>query len=121
MELHDIQVTVPFYLGGQQDVHKPTQILADIGANGFNLPDRDYYLKPDDRFEEARTKYIDHIAKMFTLGGMGCEIVGRGGADHHGDGNKVRGSVALDHVVARSQRHGSQFDLRAIAGPGAAF
>jgi putative endopeptidase len=69
MELHDIQVTVPFYLGGQQDVHKPTQILADIGANGFNLPDRDYYLKPDDRFKEARAKYLDHIAKMFTLAG----------------------------------------------------
>jgi endothelin-converting enzyme/putative endopeptidase len=69
MDLHDIQVRVPFYLGGQQDVHKPTQILANIGANGFTLPDRDYYLKPDDRFKEARAKYLDHIAKMFTLAG----------------------------------------------------
>jgi endothelin-converting enzyme/putative endopeptidase len=69
MELHDIQVPVPFALSGQQDVHKPTQVLADIGANGYNLPDRDYYLKPDDRFKEARAKYLDHIAKMFTLAG----------------------------------------------------
>src|SRR5437667_7332239 len=69
IELHDIQVTAPFVLGGQQDVHKPTQILAGIGAAGFNLPDRDYYLKPDDRFKEARVKYQEHIAKMFKLAG----------------------------------------------------
>ncbi len=69
IELHDIQVITPFALGGQQDVHQPTQVLADIGAAGFTLPDRDYYLKPEDRFKEARTKYLDHIAKMFTLAG----------------------------------------------------
>jgi putative endopeptidase len=68
-ELHDIQITVPFTLASQQDVHKPTQVLADISASGFNLPDRDYYLKPDDRFREARAKYVDHIAKMFRLAG----------------------------------------------------
>jgi len=68
-EMHDIQVVVPFVLSSQQDFHKPTQVLADIGANGFNMPDRDYYLKPDDRFREAREKYLDHIAKMFKLVG----------------------------------------------------
>jgi putative endopeptidase len=67
--MHDIQVAVPFILSSQQDFHKPTQVLADIGASGFNLPDRDYYLKPDDRFREAREKYVDHIAKMFKLAG----------------------------------------------------
>jgi len=69
MELHDIQVVGPFYLNGQQDVHKPTQILADIGAAGFAMPDRDYYVKSEDRFKEARTKYLEHISKMFTLAG----------------------------------------------------
>jgi endothelin-converting enzyme/putative endopeptidase len=69
IELHDIAVTMPFALGGQQDPHKPTQVLADIGANGFNLPDRDYYLKPEARFVEARQKYEQHIAAMFRLTG----------------------------------------------------
>ena len=32
-------------------------------------PDRDYYLKPDARFKEAREKYLEHIAKMFVLVG----------------------------------------------------
>jgi putative endopeptidase len=69
MDLHDIQVIGPFYLVGQQDVHKPTLILADIGAAGFSMPDRDYYLKADERFKDARAKYVAHIAKMFTLAG----------------------------------------------------
>jgi len=68
-ELHDVQVIVPFNLAGQQDFHRPTQVLADIGATGYGMPDRDYYLKPDARFKEAREKYQQHIAKMFTLAG----------------------------------------------------
>jgi putative endopeptidase len=41
-DLHDILVTVPFALGSQQDPHKPTWVLADLGASGLGLPDRDY-------------------------------------------------------------------------------
>jgi len=69
IELHDIQVAAPFSLSGQQNVHKPTQVLADLSAAGFSMPDRDYYLKPDDRFKEARAKYLEHVGKMFTLAG----------------------------------------------------
>jgi len=68
-EMHEIAITVPFALGGQQDFHKPTWVLADVGANGYDMPDRDYYLKPDDRFKEAREKYLEHITKMFKLAG----------------------------------------------------
>ena len=68
-EMHDILVTDPFALGGQQDPHKPSLVLADIGASGLGLPDRDYYLKPEDRFKEARAKYVEHIAAMFKLAG----------------------------------------------------
>ena len=68
-DLHDVQVIVPFNLAGQQDFHKPSQVLADLGATGYGMPDRDYYLKPDARFKEAREKYQQHVAKMFTLAG----------------------------------------------------
>jgi endothelin-converting enzyme/putative endopeptidase len=44
-------------------------VLADIGASGLGLPDRDYYLKPEARFQEARAKYVVHIAAMFKLAG----------------------------------------------------
>jgi putative endopeptidase len=68
-DMHDILVADPFALGSQQDPHKPSWVLADIGANGLGLPDRDYYLKPEARFKEAREKYVLHIAAMFKLAG----------------------------------------------------
>jgi putative endopeptidase len=69
-DMHDILVSDPFVLGSQQDPHKPSWVLADIGANGLGLPDRDYYLKPEPRFKEAREKYIVHITAMFKLTGL---------------------------------------------------
>ena len=67
--LHDIGVTVPFALSGSQDPHEPTMILANISANGLSLPERDYYLGAEDRFKEARTKFAEHVTKMFKLTG----------------------------------------------------
>jgi putative endopeptidase len=72
-ELHDIGLFVPFNLTGQQDPHNPALVLADIGANGFAMPERDYYLKPDARFEEAREKYRAHVVAMFTLAGRSAK------------------------------------------------
>src|SRR5215469_3783451 len=46
-EMHDILVTAPFAMGSQPDPHKPSWVLADVGASGLSLPDRDYYLKPE--------------------------------------------------------------------------
>jgi putative endopeptidase len=68
-ELHDILVQVPFAMGSQPDAHKPSWVLADIGASGLSLPDRDYYLKPEARFKEAREKYVAHVAAMLKLAG----------------------------------------------------
>jgi endothelin-converting enzyme/putative endopeptidase len=68
-ELHDIIVNAPFALGSQQDPHKPSWVLADLGASGLGLPDRDYYLKPEARLKEARDKYTAHITSMFKLAG----------------------------------------------------
>jgi len=69
-DMHDILVTDPFAFGSQPDPHKPGWVLADIGASGLALPDRDYYLKPEARFKEAREKYLLHVAAMFKLTGM---------------------------------------------------
>src|SRR5579863_587876 len=68
-EMHDILVQVPFAFGSQQDPHKPSWVLADFGASGLGLPDRDYYLKTEPRFKDAREKYVVHVAAMFKLAG----------------------------------------------------
>jgi putative endopeptidase len=69
VELHDIIVNAPFAFGSSQDPHKPSWVLADLGASGLSLPDRDYYLKTEDRFKDAREKYLVHVTAMFKLAG----------------------------------------------------
>jgi putative endopeptidase len=66
---HSIAIPVPFALAGQSDNHNPTDVIAQIFANGLGMPDRDYYVKPEPRFKEAREKYVAHVAAMFRLAG----------------------------------------------------
>lgn len=67
--LHAIGIAVPFDVYSKQDLHDATQVIAYIDAAGLGLPDRDYYLKPEARFVEARAKYLDHVARIFVLAG----------------------------------------------------
>lgn len=69
LRFHELAIPVPFALSAASDNHNPTHVLADIGASGLGLPDRDYYLKPEDRFKNAREKYLVHVASMFKLAG----------------------------------------------------
>ena len=66
---HEQAIFAPFGLASQPDVHDPTQTVANVFAAGLGLPDRDYYLKSEPRFVEAREKYRVHVAKMFQLAG----------------------------------------------------
>jgi len=68
--LHRLGIPVPFAIYSTQDLHDPNMMIAQVDAGGLGLPDRDYYLKPDDRFVEARDAYRVHVAKMFILAGQ---------------------------------------------------
>ena len=41
--------------------------VANIDQGGISLPDRDYYLKPDQRSFDLRQNYEQHVANMFDL------------------------------------------------------
>jgi len=69
--LQDMGIAVPFGLSAASDPHNPSQVIADITAGGLGLPDRDYYLKPEERFQKARTGYLVHVANSFKLAGFG--------------------------------------------------
>jgi putative endopeptidase len=56
-----------FGIGITQDQKDSSQQIAATGQGGLTLPDRDYYLNPDERFVKIRAQYIDHMQKMFTL------------------------------------------------------
>jgi endothelin-converting enzyme/putative endopeptidase len=71
LTFHEQGMFVPFGLRSRPDNHNPTETIADVFAGGLGLPDRDYYLKPEPRFQEAREKYRVHVATMFNLAGYG--------------------------------------------------
>jgi putative endopeptidase len=68
-ELASLNIAAPFGFGPQPDPHGPTRTIADIAAGGLGMPDRDYYLKPEPRFVEAREKYHAYLQRMFELAG----------------------------------------------------
>jgi len=62
-----------FYFFSSQDEKNSNQVIASTYQGGLGLPDRDYYLSADARSKEIRTKYIEHMVKMFVLAGSSEE------------------------------------------------
>ncbi len=71
--LQAVNLPVPFHIASTANVHDPQQNIADIDASGLGLPDRDYYLKPEPRFVQARTEYGSFIDRLMTLAGAAPE------------------------------------------------
>jgi len=116
--LHAVGVDVGFGIASSPDLHDPTQMVADVFASGLGLPDRDYYLKPDERFVDARAKYHEHIAKMFVLTGLAPDAANAAAASAF-ELEKRFAEATLDNVARRDplqQDHKTTFDgLRAMA------
>ena len=68
-KFHALGIPVPFGVTGGSDNHNPNDVIAFVYASGLGLPDRDYYVKTEKRFVEAREKYREHVAKMLELAG----------------------------------------------------
>jgi endothelin-converting enzyme/putative endopeptidase len=66
--------------GVEQDAKDSSQQIFAIYAGGLGLPDRDYYLKDDDKSKELRAKYVEHVAKMLELTGDTPEAAKAGAA-----------------------------------------
>lgn len=59
--------TVPLALFILPDFKDPTKYSVFSWQSGLGLPDREYYLKNDERSKEIQTKYTAHIEKMYGL------------------------------------------------------
>jgi putative endopeptidase len=62
-----------FHFGSEQDAKNSSEVIAGVDQGGLGLPDRDYYLKDDDKSQDIRTKYIAHVQKMLELLGESPE------------------------------------------------
>ena len=57
-----------FYAG--QDPKNSEVVVPQVIQGGLSLPDRDYYLKGDDRSKMIREEFVKHVTKMFELYGL---------------------------------------------------
>ncbi len=98
-----LAVYVPWALTSGSDNHNPTDVIAQIYASGLGLPDRDYYLKPEPRFQEAREKYVAHVAKVFELAGSSAETAKAAAATVFRM-EKALAEASLDNVALRDPK-----------------
>ena len=68
--LHELAIPAAFVVTGGSDYNDPARVIVNISAGGLGLPDREYYLKAEKRFAEARERYRAHVTTVLALGGM---------------------------------------------------
>ncbi|HVF56609.1 MAG TPA: M13 family metallopeptidase [Pyrinomonadaceae bacterium] len=68
-DFHTDGIGALFGFSSTQDYKKSTEVIATVGQGGLGLPDRDYYLKTDEKSVAIRDAYVKYVAQMFTLMG----------------------------------------------------
>jgi len=61
-------VRLPFAVNVGVDQRNSEQYAVQVGQSGLGMPDRDYYLRNDERFAATRKAYTTYIARLFALG-----------------------------------------------------
>ena len=65
--LHSAGVGGFFRFNSTQDAKDSTQVIGAALQGGLGLPEREYYLKEDDKSKQLREAYTKHVAKMLEL------------------------------------------------------
>jgi putative endopeptidase len=100
---HAMGIAVPFGLYASSDNHDPSRVIADVSASGLGLPDRDYYVKTEERFQEARKKYHSHVLKMLEMSGA-SRAEAMKGSEAVFAMEKQLAVASLDNVALRDPR-----------------
>ena len=87
LALTDLMVTMykigsaPFFnFSSEQDAKDSANMIAGLDQGGVGLPDRDYYLKPDEKSVEIRAQYLAHLQRIFELVGQEPAVAKRSAA-----------------------------------------
>jgi endothelin-converting enzyme/putative endopeptidase len=99
-ELQGMAIYAPFAVFSGSDNHNPSFVIAQFYASGLGMPDRDYYLKPEARFNEARQKYREYVSKLFQLSGTSAGEA-RFAADTVMKFETALAQASLDNVTLR--------------------
>ncbi|SNT26652.1 endothelin-converting enzyme Metallo peptidase. MEROPS family M13 [Granulicella rosea] len=66
---HDLMGSFFFGAGVGQDAVDSNMEIVHLGAGGLGLPDRDYYLKADEKSVKLREQYVAYVVKLMGLTG----------------------------------------------------
>jgi endothelin-converting enzyme/putative endopeptidase len=67
--LHRDGIWPLFTYGSGQDFKNAQEVIAQLDQGGLGLPERDYYLRTDDKSKELLAAYRQHIERVFVLAG----------------------------------------------------
>ena len=70
--VHLAGATPLFNFYSSSDLHNADQVIAYIDQSGLSLPDRDYYLKDDERMKGIRQTFVTYMNDVFTLAASGA-------------------------------------------------
>jgi putative endopeptidase len=79
-ELHTHRIWALFDIASSQDAKDATRVVATLDQNGLGLPDRDYYVKDDEKSQSLRKTYREHVARAMRLTGQ-TEAAAKASAD----------------------------------------
>ena len=68
--LHEQGIGVFFTFDAPPDPNNAEMTIAEVDQGGLGLPERDYYLRTDEKSVELRKEYVRHLAKTFQLLGV---------------------------------------------------
>ena len=104
-EQGDNQTNAPLFgFTGQQDYDDASKVVAQIDQAGLSLPNRDYYLKTDEKSLELLKKYRAHLQKMFVLSGE-PETQAAGDADVVMELETAMAKAQMDNVKRRDPKN----------------
>ena len=71
--LHKQGVGVLFRFNATQDAKDSSQVIGAALQGGLGLPEREYYLKQDEKSQKLREDYLKHVRAMLVLLGDSAE------------------------------------------------
>ena len=80
-------------IGSLPDFKEASVFIAGLGQDGLSLPDRDYYLKDEERFANIRKQYPGHVQKMLELLGDAPDVAA----------GEARTVLAIETALARAE------------------
>ncbi|HTT22064.1 MAG TPA: M13 family metallopeptidase [Candidatus Sulfotelmatobacter sp.] len=86
------------------DLHNADQVIAYIDQGGLTAPDRDYYLKDDEKTKAVRQRLVDYITEVFNQVSKDGGVSGVDGAQNADTVLRIETALAKAEMDRTSRR-----------------